>query len=567
MPSLDQMLQDTMLFVAAGGAGKEAELEGTSFSAPPLPTEEVSDEDAAKLAIWHWTAETNPARFSKVTCIARGMGNGRMTVCDEISFGEVIVTPQGGSQVKLPLEAKFVVRRFGLDSGRINAFDPTKPSVSGSHALYPLEANVDKSVLYALVFDFPNGPASPPEPVSSDVLSNPNFMPSPGASDKAPTAGQGDRTTVTVDNLRVVVFLSLVCCKERFDFDPGGLLGAGRMIPHAMIMANRAASSVFASVKLTRPTSMKMEGGDHSKHANMNLTIESGVYADDNDADFITLSFGQVPSPFWHQLFDAYIAPVKFGLFKMVRPDKGARVVADAIEKLSDNPVDHIPGLPGAVPYQKEDIRRVRRQGAFDNIHLAPSMRVSASFTGVLQDILDKVYMAPFCEHDCLHTHWRWGEFTRETHTRGWSQPSAGATSLVPGSPYSTVGAPMVPDNQDIRVSVVSQNSFDYQLHAKGRSADAPKEPIPSGTYTFLNHHGSGYAVSIQEVPFFAAKGFVEAGLVVNPVEEGVAIVADPDDSAPFYWHLRFALMPDGFFAKTALERLKILDASKVRDD
>ncbi|NOK37983.1 hypothetical protein HMI49_32755 [Corallococcus exercitus] len=79
-----------------------------------------------------------------------------------------------------------------------------------------------------------------------------------------------------------------------------------------------------------------------------------------------------------------------------------------------------------------------RRQGAFDNIHIAPPMKAPRSIRerfGKPGFHLDSIAMAPFCIHDCLHMHWRWlptGD--KEKHLWGWS--AAG--------PYTARGEPHI---------------------------------------------------------------------------------------------------------------------------
>jgi hypothetical protein len=49
---------------------------------PEQPTKFIPDSQAPLHAIWHFEhdATKDPAKVSKLTCLSRGMGNGRMTV-------------------------------------------------------------------------------------------------------------------------------------------------------------------------------------------------------------------------------------------------------------------------------------------------------------------------------------------------------------------------------------------------------------------------------------------------------------------------------------------------------
>jgi hypothetical protein len=230
---------------------------------------------------------------------------------------------------------------------------------------------------------------------------------------------------------------------------------------------------------------------------------------------------------------------------------------------LNASPFSHDPLLPIGDEYKDHEIRRVRRQGAFDNIHTAPTFKIDdVSPKGVDKSILAKVYMAPFCEHDCLHTHWRWGEFTTEKQNRGWS--SSTQLSLVPGVPYTTVGSPMVPDNQQIDISVNSASSYEYRVIVKS------KDPIPAGTYSFINHHGSAYAVSVVG-PLAGAKAFVKAAVADDLAEVSLSVV--DFSSEKFYWHLRYALFAeklreiDDFNKLAARERTQVVNRTKMLDE
>lgn len=134
---------------------------------------------------------------------------------------------------------------------------------------------------------------------------------------------------------------------------------------------------------------------------------------------------------------------------------------------------------------------------------------------------------------------------------------------LVPGVPYSAVGAPMIPANQRLDVEVVSPSKFVYRVLAGGG------DPISAGSWTFVNHHGSGYAVSVADaMAFRLAKLYVnEAISEINWDEKSLAPLGL--SSAEFYWLLRCALTDNGVFDTTtsAWERLKNLESPIQLDD
>ena len=62
---------------------------------------------------------------------------------------------------------------------------------------------------------------------------------------------------------------------------------------------------------------------------------------------------------------------------------------------------------------------KLPRQGAFDNVHIAPQMEVSLSVPVLGGLPSTAVSMAPICAHDCFHMHWRWSQHYTEEHTLG----------------------------------------------------------------------------------------------------------------------------------------------------
>lgn len=555
MPSFFELLEDTMLMVAANGAGAETQLGPVTFSKPPLPEKGKKISNPETFPIWHWTTGSDPTALTDVSVIARGMGNARMQVCDKIAFENIKIKPVGKPEITLSLTNHFMLRELFLDSGHIRAFDPANPKVVGSHFLYPLETQVDKSILRVFGFDFISGYSDAPVAIPPEGLLFRDFMPEPNGGKKS-SASQGERITASLGIPRIVVFISLVCCKERADFEPGGILGGGRMIPHIMIMANQPLEHSSGTVHIQRPSSLTMlEGHDHDHHKTMNNNMHSGFWADQNGL--------LVPTPFWDDIFDCYELNVTSGTRKVVRPTMGKRILKDVVMDLFSVPVNPLvptPTFPSA--YFARDIERMERQGAFDNLHVAPTMKSDAKDPGTPY-FLDRVVMAPFCEHDCLHTHWRWGSGSfAKKQNYGWSKPGS-TPSVVPGAPYLVEGAPLVPDNQQVDIETLNSSTFKYHAKAIGASAASSSSPIPAGTYTFINHHGSAYSLSINALMFAGAKAAIQTA--VSSFDEPPLSLTDVLDSnsAHFYWHLRFGGREGSMFTDDIVqERLLMQDAS-----
>src|SRR5262249_40228445 len=158
--------------------------------------------------------------------------------------------------------------------------------------------------------------------------------------------------------------------------------------------------------------------------------------------------------PIWNNFFDYYdiSGGPKPEFFAVQRGPAVGKV--PTVECLRFGPPQFPP-----LPYKRFPIEKVPGQGDFDNVHLAPKMILDpigsksplthpknqakfikfpvkdGSGTVLKSWGLEDVGMAPFCLHDCLHTHWRWSTEFTDPKNRGWSRDF---------DPYSTAGAPLV---------------------------------------------------------------------------------------------------------------------------
>jgi len=148
--------------------------------------------------------------------------------------------------------------------------------------------------------------------------------------------------------------------------------------------------------------------------------------------------------------------------------------------------------------YGPSTVEKVERQGTFDNVHMAPIMNYKAA----------AAYMAPICQHDCVHIHWRWGAAYSDRPLMGWSG----------GKPYQRSGAPLIPENQTLRVSS-SAATFRYMPEA---------EAVAAQEWQMFMHHGTGYVTKLNTAGEFA------------PMIEATAPGGSISDFASFYYHNRF---------------------------
>ncbi len=150
---------------------------------------------------------------------------------------------------------------------------------------------------------------------------------------------------------------------------------------------------------------------------------------------------------------------------------------------------------------------------------------------------LDRITMAPFCFHDCLHMHVRWGAGDNDAQNRGWRDEE---------TPNALAGAPLVPTNQKVTLNLLSPTSFEYIAEAQG---------VRAGTWQIMLHHGLGYALN-GKYRLNVVRGAVNRGNdVASPVSQG--------EWALMYWNLRWYPATDGVqyqrlsWAKDALPKLR----------
>ena len=548
MASLDDLLSKTMLFTAAKDAGidpKSLKLGAgapIAFKPPYEPPPAVDDIDPATQAVWHWKHDPGaPAKVEALTAFVRAAGpkGMPMPVCPRIEVESVTIKVRADDDtLELPLTSKYVLTKFFLNGGTIKG---------GGSGWWRLPANVDRSMLIVFGYELQRASGVAPKPIDPAVIESlgPHFFPDPDvpASDPdaaaapsshiAPPAIVGIHQSVTayVAPTWVIVTFGLTTCKERADFEPGEVLGAGRIYPHVMVTCNVAAAQVESKIHVVRPGTTMVH--DAEMKPNMGSILITDTNAERSIFPEFMTSFGVIPV--WSNFFDYYDLNPPLGKeYCFVNPDKtGSRNVVGGIQREDSL---HVPSL-----YEKSStFVKLPRQGEFDNLHVAPRMKYA--HRGLL---IDDIVMAPFCEHDCLHTHMRWGK----------PGPTIPFSNLgfVGRQPLTQEGAPTVPANQEVFVSLTSPTSFRYRAVARG--------PVQPATFSVFFHHGSGYALAIASpAKVFGAKGAVKAYAIASRdpyvrIKPGVVLIppftlpipdvdmehADPTDStAAFYQRLQF---------------------------
>jgi hypothetical protein len=191
-----------------------------------------------------------------------------------------------------------------------------------------------------------------------------------------------------------------------------------------------------------------------------------------------------------------------------------------------------------APPRATRAIHKLGRQGEFDNLHLAPKMVAPAEVirrNPGMASTLREIAMAPFCIHDCFHTHFRWGSAATNKSACGWS-----GTAMDPGEPNQIAGVPLVPPNQDVSVTLLSPSGYRYTARIQKPTA---------GTWQPIFHHGSAYAIHIARMTRALLRVTLEAlkaDFLGDRLQESWALL---------YWSLRYTPVGSG-----AIERLQYSD-------
>lgn len=489
-PSIDELLDQTLLFTAS----PRPRLVSTSFPLERLAggrPDVRKSESPSERRIWEFELNGSDG-VRNVTVRHRQMRDMRMSVCRSINWCDVKVLYKGKT-LSLPLSDRFLLRTWYLSEGTIPAADT---------GYWQLPMNLDQSFQRLFGFQLVGGEILPLGPTA---LEDRHLMALPSSLASA-RANNGKQQAEPP--LRVLVCMALGCAKERKDFEPGEVLGAARLMPHLMIVSNLPVENMEGTVTLARePTTA------HTRMEKEEMTprISSAFFTDRNGNSH--------PYPAWDNLFDYYwIDPPVGTKVKVVRSDRtSARRRSGLIKEVN---LGNSRAGAYVAGHEPRLIEKVPRQGEFDNIHMAPKMKLPASVLAKIPSGWpQEVTMAPFCVHDCFHLHWRWGKGKVDILNPKWVRGWEGDT------PFRTAGAPMVAPNQDVTIKLLSPFSIAYTASIH--------EPV-AGRWQIVMHHGAAYALTYTDIATYAQDG-VDVLTADLPGEDG-----DDGEWARFYWHLRY---------------------------
>jgi hypothetical protein len=373
---------------------------------------------------------------------------------------------------------------------------------------------------------------------------------------------------------RVLVCTFVNLSKVGDDYTPGRPAWGVRAHPVIMVRSTHPMDSVVGGVKLVRPRATTIEGveGESCACSEMKATIGSMLVADANNGDpgviDVVPGEGKIPVPLWDELF-------AYSVVDASRASGGKRIKVVDASKGSKRILHRMVSRRGKVGA----VTRLPRQGAFDNIHMAPPMRMPKvdrvqvglqSWALTDQDRaawhFDDVAMAPICAHDCFHLHWRWSDATvSESDRTALGFVYSGGKGSEP-IPYIKRGAPLIPPNQDLFIRLPDQRTLVYEASAYDAKADR---------WQVICHHGVGYVTYTG-----LAVDLGRAGQDAMALPEGATQLVDVAGSVPvgiprffsegvelfallhwavFYWRNRFYV--PGYLASPQ-ERAKLVDLS-----
>jgi hypothetical protein len=544
MPSLAKLLEDSMPFAAGRGDSHATirEITGRSLRVPkPDPTmpEDVPPElrgdatDADIVAsnfIWQFDHDPEtPASFRNLRVLSRGMGmkyKQAAPVCKHVEFEDLLVTYADGRGKLLPLTPEFVAGAWHIAGGKL---------ADNATPWWRLETNTDQSVLVAFVYEERDGDVFPLSREEIDALGD-SFMPGPDVPRYVEIICKTNTTMqVCVGNTRHVALVSLTTCRERPDFVDANFMGFARFYPHMMFQSTNSLATAEVRIRLERPAHAMTHGDPE-----MEDDIKALLVTDSNRNHSLTAwipGMSDAPIPLTSNIYDYYLVDPDRTLAKP-DPENPLRHKSDHAAQqprevsMADARMHKERTLTDCASRDGgkwEDVLKVPYQGQFDNIHLAPRMKIEFrdfnELTGGDGNTvnLDDIAMVFACVHDCVHMHVRWAAFAK----------NKGALGFVGQHPNAVAGRPAVPENQSVFASFPNRHTLDYRAIA---------EAVEPGHWQVFCHHGAAYVIDVW--PTLEAANVVWqmrfAVFEADRVGANEIFPTMPETWAAFYWRCRW---------------------------
>ncbi|MEO0751917.1 MAG: hypothetical protein AAFY25_08940 [Pseudomonadota bacterium] len=444
----------------------------------------------------------------KATNLVRMIDGTAHTVLTEVSVAELGLKDgviNGGSPVTLPLTEPYRL-------GYAYVQNATAPE-STRHPYHRLQTSVEKSIV--LLMGFLLHADGSLEAIAPPNVADAQFV------DKAITAGLDNQTSSTI---AVLVHVEFALCGPRDDFEPFAAAQAVRIYPRVNVWTSKPVDEINCDIQFKRPKTTQMH---HAHGSPGNKKIYASMYSDRNVDDDEELTKTTIGFPYWNRIFDNYRIDVAGSpAISCVTTASSERIKTDLrkVPALVSGFILPVYQEVQTGPDQATKLRKMAKQGRLDNIHIAPAMDLNG----------EAVHMAPLCEHDCFHMHWRWSNGFKNTSSKGWSPNWPDY-----GGPCEVSGAPLIPPNQVLDIIPNGATEHPGMLYrAKAAGVTFRIDLVQHRRWHSFCHHGASYVVGLNTLPSLGI-------WAIDALDIG---------SAEFYHRLRFAQKPDGTFVPAVVE-------------
>lgn len=496
-------------------------LDTAFFKMHPRYTEHAAgDSISERTQTWEWSLEsTEDPAISALKC--RNDTGAWACVLERLEWEAPVVDTGFVTALRLPLKKQFVLKVFSSRGG----------ASSGDPGLMDDFAESSVQVVYGFQYSPAERAVKPLLPDETDTDEDPLeqegfFTEYPGEYPlfEKRKVSKTSRLKVFLRPAKFLFVVELICCSASNNYEPTGAGRVARFFPRSYLIGNAPFTVRDATTHMLRPSHAQHDGHDHGGQPaeqcdGASHDYHSGFYADSN---FSPIVHG--PLPKWSEFFSYYSFDDRRE-YHVVKSRKTHARSDSSTQKVL---------LWSKLAYVDGTVTKLPRQGAFDNVHIAPAMiapevirkkRQSGSAGGNWGS-LDSILMAPVCHHDCFHMHWRWGAgYSDVKQLRGWTADGA----------YRAMGAPMIPPNQDLYVRCPSSNEVRYRVEIDAEA--------PAMRWQVFLDHGAGYMVGIEkEINYFDVQRMgVELALKGTSVgTSDVEADVNMRSWSMFYWNMRY---------------------------
>jgi hypothetical protein len=225
--------------------------------------------------------------------------------------------------------------------------------------------------------------------------------------------------------------------------------------------------------------------------------------------------------PHWSWLFD-YASPALTQRKEITAATYAEGAGETTLDGSNPGAVERIKEIPYPDSKYVMTILKKGRQGQYDNIHVHAALPLMNG---------KELVAAPFCGDMCFHLHWRWGLDAVSSIAAPYAFLGWGPTGEGIFGAHSTLGAPLIPPNQHLRVvgDPASDNStltITYDVTALGPAINAWQVFLEQGMGIAFRYAIAGLTefcspLNTDSFPaLLAALGVLQQGLTGNAVAD-----------------------------------------------